>query len=178
MLADQLLVGASPELWTLWNELRIELNVGQYLDILGHRPARSPAGQGRAHRPLQERQVHDRAAAAPRAPLLAAPERAGELLPALSAYGLPLGDAFQLRDDVLGAFGDSAVTGKPVGDDLREGKPTPLLARAVAAATPEQLRLLDARRLARPRRADDRRHPAGHRRHRRAGRARGRTSSA
>ena len=38
--------------------------------------------------------------------MLAAPERADELLPALSAYGLPLGDAFQMRDDVLGAFGD------------------------------------------------------------------------
>ena len=63
--------------------------------------------------------------------MLAAPERADELLPALSAYGLPLGDAFQMRDDVMGAFGDEAVTGKPVGGDLREGKPTPLLARAV-----------------------------------------------
>ena len=37
-----------------------------------------------------------------------------------------------MRDDVMGAFGDEAVTGKPVGGDLREGKPTPLLARAVA----------------------------------------------
>jgi hypothetical protein len=43
-----------------------------------------------------------------------------------SGYGLPLGDAFQMRDDVMGAFGDEAVTGKPVGGDLREGKPTPL----------------------------------------------------
>lgn len=56
------------------------------------------------------------------------------MLPALSAYGLPLGDAFQMRDDVMGAFGDESITGKPVGDDLREGKPTPLLARATAAA--------------------------------------------
>ena len=54
---------------------------------------------------------------------------------ALSAYGDPLGEAFQLRDDVLGAFGDSALTGKPVGDDLREGKPTPLLAIANEHAT-------------------------------------------
>ena len=55
-------------------------------------------------------------------------------MPALSAYGLPLGDAFQLRDDMLGAFGDERVTGKPVGDDLREGKPTPLLALATQRA--------------------------------------------
>jgi geranylgeranyl diphosphate synthase type I len=75
--------------------------------------------------------------------VLAAPERADELLPALSAYGLPLGDAFQMRDDVMGAFGDEVITGKPVGGDLREGKPTPLLARAVAAATPAQRSILE-----------------------------------
>ena len=43
------------------------------------------------------------------------------VLAAYSAYGLPLGEAFQLRDDVLGVFGDPAATGKPAGDDLREG---------------------------------------------------------
>jgi geranylgeranyl diphosphate synthase, type I len=48
----------------------------------------------------------------------------------LSAYGLALGEAFQLRDDVLGVFGDPAVTGKPAGDDLREGKLTLLVALA------------------------------------------------
>jgi geranylgeranyl diphosphate synthase, type I len=48
-----------------------------------------------------------------------------------------------MRDDVMGAFGDEAVTGKPVGGDLREGKPTPLLARAVAAASPAQAAVLD-----------------------------------
>ena len=64
------------------------------------------------------------------------------LRPALSAYGLPLGDAFQMRDDVMGAFGDAAVTGKPVGGDLREGKPTPLMARAVEAATTAQAEVL------------------------------------
>jgi geranylgeranyl diphosphate synthase type I len=47
-----------------------------------------------------------------------------------------------MRDDVIGAFGDTAVTGKPVGDDLREGKPTPLLARAVNLAEPAQLEVL------------------------------------
>jgi len=63
-------------------------------------------------------------------------------LPALSAYGLPLGDAFQMRDDVMGAFGDPEVTGKPVGGDLREAKPTPLLAHAVEAANPVQAEVL------------------------------------
>jgi geranylgeranyl diphosphate synthase type I len=51
-------------------------------------------------------------------------------LAALSAVGLPLGEAFQLRDDVLGVFGDPAVTGKPSGDDLREGKRTVLVTLA------------------------------------------------
>ncbi|MEI7548301.1 MAG: polyprenyl synthetase family protein, partial [Actinomycetota bacterium] len=48
------------------------------------------------------------------------------------------GDACQMRDDVMGAFGDPEVTGKPVGGDLREGKPTPLMARAVERANPAQ----------------------------------------
>ena len=61
----------------------------------------------------------------------------------LSAYGLPLGDAFQMRDDVMGAFGDTSMTGKPVGGDLREGKPTPLLARAMALATTAQAKILE-----------------------------------
>jgi geranylgeranyl diphosphate synthase type I len=73
--------------------------------------------------------------------LLAAPTR-DDLIPVLSTYGLPLGDAFQMRDDVLGAFGDTAITGKPVGDDLREGKPTPLMAIATARANAAQLKEL------------------------------------
>ena len=47
----------------------------------------------------------------------------------------PSASAFQLRDDVLGVFGDPAMTGKPAGDDLREGKPTLLLALATVHAT-------------------------------------------
>jgi geranylgeranyl diphosphate synthase type I len=49
-------------------------------------------------------------------------------------FGTDLGVAFQLRDDVLGVFGDPAVTGKPSGDDLRSGKRTVLLAEAVELA--------------------------------------------
>ncbi|MFF0721985.1 polyprenyl synthetase family protein [Verrucosispora sp. NA02020] len=61
-----------------------------------------------------------------------------ELLAALVEFGDPLGDAFQLRDDVLGVFGDPAVTGKSVLDDLREGKPTVMMALARAAADRSQ----------------------------------------
>jgi geranylgeranyl diphosphate synthase type I len=53
-----------------------------------------------------------------------------------------MGEAFQLRDDILGAFGESSLTGKPVGDDLREGKPTPLIAIATARAADGDRELL------------------------------------
>lgn len=140
--ADRLLNGAPVEALRIWDELRIELNIGQYLDILGsvrrerdlvtaERICRYKSGKYTIERPLHLGAV------------LAAPDRAAELVPALSGYGLPLGDAFQMRDDVMGAFGDTELTGKPVGGDLREGKPTPLLARATRAADAAQLRVLD-----------------------------------
>ena len=139
--ADRLLAGANPTAWGIWNELRIELNVGQVLDILGSvRGVRDVAQAERICRYKSgkytiERPIHLGAA-------LADPERFEALAPSLSAYGLPLGDAFQMRDDVMGAFGDAAATGKPVGGDLREGKPTPMMARALAAATPAQRQVL------------------------------------
>ena len=139
--SDQLMRNASPQAWTIWNELRIELNFGQYLDMLGsamnerrrekaERICRYKSGKYTIERPLHL------------GALLAAPTRVDELIPVLSTYGLPLGDAFQMRDDVLGAFGDTAITGKPVGDDLREGKPTPLMAIATARANAVQLKEL------------------------------------
>ena len=67
-----------------------------------------------------------------------------DVLGALSAYGLPLGEAFQLRDDLLGVFGDAATTGKPAGDDLVEGKRTVLVALALDAAPADDAALLDA----------------------------------
>ena len=62
----------------------------------------------------------------------------------LGAFGLPLGEAFQLRDDLLGVFGDPATTGKPAGDDLIEGKRTVLVALALDAASAEDAAVLDA----------------------------------
>jgi geranylgeranyl diphosphate synthase, type I len=58
-------------------------------------------------------------------------------------YGLPLGTAFQLRDDVLGIFGDPAVTGKPVTGDISEGKRTVLIALAMERANGAQLRVME-----------------------------------
>jgi geranylgeranyl pyrophosphate synthase len=68
---------------------------------------------------------------------------------AYAAYGLPLGVAFQLRDDILGVFGDPEQTGKPAGDDLREGKRTVLLAITRARATASQAAVI-ARHLGNP----------------------------
>jgi geranylgeranyl diphosphate synthase type I len=62
---------------------------------------------------------------------------------ALSDFGLPLGEAFQLRDDLLGVFGDPKVTGKPAGDDLREGKRTVLVALALESAAAGDVAELD-----------------------------------
>jgi geranylgeranyl diphosphate synthase type I len=62
---------------------------------------------------------------------------------ALSTYGLDLGEAFQLRDDLLGVFGDPAHTGKPAGDDLREGKRTVLVALTLDQASPSTVALFD-----------------------------------
>ena len=67
-----------------------------------------------------------------------------ESLAELSAFGLPLGEAFQLRDDLLGVFGDPGLTGKPAGDDLVEGKRTVLVALALDAAPPAAAAELDA----------------------------------
>jgi geranylgeranyl diphosphate synthase type I len=111
----------------IYDEMRSELMAGQYLDLL-----EQACGGGSVDRALQvvryksakytiERPLHIGAA------LADAPD---EIFTAYSGYGLPLGEAFQLRDDVLGVFGDPEQTGKPAGDDLREGKRTVLVALA------------------------------------------------
>lgn len=67
-----------------------------------------------------------------------------EIVASLDAYGVPIGEAFQIRDDILGMFGDPELTGKDRDGDVREGKQTLLLARARAAATDAQRIVLDA----------------------------------
>lgn len=137
---DGLVDGAHAQVAPIWHELRLELNMGQYLDILGTaRADRDPNTARRISRYKSgkysiERPLHVGAALAGRLHALRAP---------LSAYGDPLGEAFQLRDDVLGAFGEADRTGKPVGQDLREGKPTPLMAAATARASDGEAPVLD-----------------------------------
>lgn len=119
----------------VYDEMRTELMAGQYLDLLEQ--ARGGGSVERAMRVVRfksakytiERPLHMGAALA----------GAGlDVMAAYSGYGLPLGEAFQLRDDVLGVFGDPGETGKPAGDDLREGKRTVLIATAMAWASPAQ----------------------------------------
>lgn len=119
----------------IYDEMRSELMAGQYLDLL-----EQACGGGSVDRALQvvryksakytiERPLHIGAA------LAGAP---ASVFDAYSGYGLPLGEAFQLRDDVLGVFGDPEQTGKPAGDDLREGKRTVLIALATERADDTQ----------------------------------------
>lgn len=128
-----------------FNLMRTEVTVGQYLDILEENAwARQPEAEllPRAHRVI----VYKSAKYSVEAPLAIGASLGGGSLAQLSAlreFGLPLGVAFQLRDDVLGVFGDPALTGKPSGDDLREGKRTVLIALAREKLPANARRLLD-----------------------------------
>lgn len=123
--ADCLLASMPPAVHRVVADLKLEMAMGQYLDLRA-----TAAGGADAETALRvalyktarysvERPLHLGAGLAGRLP---------DLAPELSAYGIPLGIAFQLADDLLGAFGDPAQTGKPVGEDERQGKPTLLLA--------------------------------------------------
>ncbi|MET9480626.1 polyprenyl synthetase family protein [Streptomyces sp. NPDC006638] len=130
--------------WPLLNALRTETLVGQYLDLVGSGPAAAtPPDSATAWRVIR----YKTAKYTCERPLQLGAHLAGadpKVLAALSAYALPLGEAFQLRDDLLGVFGDPERTGKSVLDDFREGKNTVLAATALRLATPAQARLLRA----------------------------------
>lgn len=140
--ADLLMSGSPREALDVFTEMRVELNIGQYLDIsatassdaslpMSQKIARYKSGKYTVERPM-----HLGAALA---------GRLDDLEDVYSRYGEPVGEAFQLRDDLLGAFGDTELTGKPVGGDLREGKPTALLAIARERAQGEAAKLLEER---------------------------------
>jgi geranylgeranyl diphosphate synthase type I len=121
--------------------LRADTIYGQYLDI-------SHAGQPTADpRPALAIIRYKTAKYTIEGPLLFGAALAGTngnatCAPTLAAYGIPVGEAFQLRDDLLGVFGNPHDTGKPALDDLREGKATVLMALALQNATPAQRRTL------------------------------------
>jgi geranylgeranyl diphosphate synthase type I len=144
--ADEMLnrSGLSPEALLrgqpVYDEMRTEIMAGQYLDLLTQATADSTVERAmtvvryKSAKYTIERPLHFGAA------LAGAPD---ELTRTYSAYGLPLGEAFQLRDDVLGVFGDPAETGKPAGDDIREGKRTLLIAKTLARATTAEAALVE-----------------------------------
>lgn len=129
-----------------FDAMRTQLMGGQYLDLL--ESARGWEGRSTQQRISSARNVirYKSAKYTIEHPLLIGAAVGGVPetdLARLSVYGLSLGEAFQLRDDILGVFGDPVATGKPAGDDLREGKRTVLLAEALDTADADQLALVD-----------------------------------
>jgi len=123
MQADRLVSGLPTDFRDAWHELCTELIAGQSADLTGaaalsrsfaqaERVARLKSGAYTIERPLLL------------GALAAGIDEKGHT--ALHAYGLKVGRAFALRDDILGVWGDPTVTGKPGGDDLRSRKPTVL----------------------------------------------------
>jgi geranylgeranyl diphosphate synthase type I len=113
----------------VYDEMRTEVMVGQYLDVLA-----SVTGDTSLER-ASKIATYKSAKYTVEHPLLigaALADATPDVRAAYSAYGLALGEAFQLRDDILGVFGDPAETGKPAGDDLREGRRTYLIATTFA----------------------------------------------
>jgi geranylgeranyl diphosphate synthase, type I len=139
--ADQVITSSAlpceraPRFRRAYDDMRLELVAGQYLDIMADcvgstsmhsalRVARLKSGNYTIAHPLRLGAI-----AAGAHPSV---ERG------FAEFGTPLGEAFQINDDILGVFGSPAVTGKPVGDDLRQGKRTTLVAAAMDMATPSQ----------------------------------------
>jgi len=127
--------------------MRTEVFSGQYLDLAGQAAGSTTVQSAlrvvtfKAAKYTIERPLHLGMALADGAGHLSGAQ-AG-LSAAFSNYGIPAGIAFQLRDDILGVFGDPAETGKPVSDDIREGKRTVLLALARERASAAQTAMLD-----------------------------------
>ncbi|MEV5820606.1 polyprenyl synthetase family protein [Micromonospora harpali] len=126
-----------------YDQMRVETVAGQYLDVLGE----NDAANWSLDRALRVARYKTASYTVQRPLLfgatLAGADADGPLTAAYTRYGLAVGEAFQLRDDLLGVYGDPATTGKPAGDDLRTGKPTALLMLARQLATANQRRALE-----------------------------------
>ena len=111
----------------LFDLMKVELMAGQYLDVLEQTLSSDSVERAlkvatyKSGKYSVERPIH-----------FGAMLGSGANIDSYTNYGIPLGQAFQLRDDLLGIFGDSSETGKPSGDDLREGKRTALIAIAAS----------------------------------------------
>jgi len=118
-----------------WRAMRTEVLAGQYLDV-----RTQATGDASVEAALKIDKLKTAAYTVQR-PLHLGAALGGaspELIDTLLEFGGEVGVAFQLRDDLLGVFGDPAVTGKPAGDDLRTGKPTTLRLLAPGAVDPEE----------------------------------------
>ena len=141
LASDQLVRGRE-----VFDRMRTQLMGGQYLDVVESvRPWESASTRDRIER---ARLVirYKSAKYTVEQPLLIGAMAWGVDEPtrtALSQYGLALGEAFQLRDDLLGVYGDPEATGKPAGDDLREGKRTVLIALTLDRMPAEHLQRFD-----------------------------------
>jgi geranylgeranyl diphosphate synthase type I len=118
-----------------WTQVQLEVNLGQHLDLMAA-----------ADRAVDEDRIHAVMRLKTATYTFARPLRTGAaatgsadtwMMESLGVFGYLVGMAFQIRDDILGVFGDESVTGKPAGDDLREGKATLLL--AMSASRPENV---------------------------------------
>ncbi|WP_246854105.1 polyprenyl synthetase family protein [Naasia sp. SYSU D00057] len=128
-----------------FERMRLDVTAGQYLDLVEERAWRVVPEEDallRAERVI----LYKSAKYSVEAPLVIGARLAGasdEQVQGLRDFGVPLGIAFQLRDDLLGVFGDPSVTGKPAGDDLVEGKRTVLVAVTRSLVPASSRRLLD-----------------------------------
>lgn len=114
-----------------WYAMKTEVLSGQMLDILAE-----ASGATDELTPTRVNRFKTAAYTVER-PLHIGAELAGagpDTVAALRRFGVAVGQAFQLRDDMLGVYGDPRETGKPSGDDFREGKRTLLLARGITLA--------------------------------------------
>lgn len=120
----------------VFDTMRTEVTVGQYLDVLAQALpwGRDPADDERRAREVIRAKSARYSVEHPMVLGALLADAAADAVARTREVGLPLGEAFQLRDDLLGVFGDPASTGKPAGDDLREGKRTVLVARALAGS--------------------------------------------
>jgi geranylgeranyl diphosphate synthase type I len=137
----------------LFTTLRTEVIGGQYLDLVYAQRGSVPAGSvpaGEAVSVAEQIRAAERVIRYKSAKYtVERPLQLGAAVAGaggegfLSGYGLPLGEAFQLRDDVLGVFGDPESTGKPAGEDIREGKQTLLLVLGRQMAGPAERAVIE-----------------------------------
>ena len=123
--------GAHRRVQRVWADIRTEVLGGQYLDIVAESSGATTVASAMT---VNTYKTASYTVTRPMQLGVAAAANRPDVQAIFHEVGTDLGVAFQLRDDVLGVFGDPAVTGKPSGDDLRSGKRTVLLAEAVELA--------------------------------------------